>query len=101
MWYIGQRHPTSHHTHTNASLSITICTPFFNESSLRVCPLKSYLAIPNCVGMSCPHSILSSGVSHHLVRRRWREGGDGERGRRWREREVMERESGGDGERGR
>ena len=29
-----------------------------------------------------------------------REGGDGERGRRWREGEVMERE-GGDGERGR
>ena len=28
-----------------------------------------------------------------------REGGDGERGRCWREREVMERE-GGDGERG-
>ena len=46
-------------------------------------------------------------VSHHLVRRRWREGGDGERGRRWREGEVMEREKevmereGGDGERGR
>ena len=38
-------------------------------------------------------------VSHHLVRK-WREGGDGERGRRWREREEMERE-GGDGERGR
>ena len=50
-------------------------------------------------------------VSHHLVRRRWREGGDereggdGERGRRWREREVMKREvgdgerEGGDGER--
>ena len=55
---------------------------FFNESSLRVCPLKSYLAIPNCVGMS------ALCVSHAPS------------GKRRGEREVMERE-GGDGERGR
>ena len=59
-------------------------------------PLKSYLAIPNCVGISAFNS-----VSHHLVSRRRereviekdrevmeREGGDRERGRCWREREV-------------
>ena len=52
---------------------------FFNESSLRVCPLKSYLAIPNCVGMSALNSVVWC-VSPSGKVEVEREGGDGERG---------------------
>ena len=117
VWYIGQRHlksTTSHHTCITFDNHLHT---FFNDYSIRVCPLKSYLAIPNCVGMSAfifVVSCVSPSGKEEVERGRWREmevmererevmereGGDGER-------EVMERDGGdgerkgGDGERGR